>query len=703
MPLNSMDGTLDQQLKRHSSLYHLAGLDGLRALAIIAVLVYHSGMGWMPAGFVGVQVFFVVSGYLITWLLLSEWHSTGKINLKQFWLRRARRLLPALFVMITATLSFAVAFLPEEVAGLRGDVLAAIGYVTNWHLIFAQQSYFDAVGRPSLLQHLWSLAVEEQFYFLWPLLLALILRWRRPSSAWVVAVLGAALSALLMLALYQPDVDPSRVYYGTDTRAAGLLIGAALAFLWQPEIGKRALLAAPCKPAPHHLPVLDTGARKRSRTGVRLANMERGLPLLLDAIGIAGLAILLGAAVAFDEYQPALYFWGLTLVAVTTAIVILVATHPQTRLGSFLDREPLRWIGQRSYGIYLWYWPVFDLTRAHLDVPLDGLALFAMRLVLTVGLAALSFRFIENPIRRGALGRAWAVIRHERGGSRTSVRLRVAGSVASLLVFSIALGASVVNAQPPPPPEYLTELSFAKSADAFMSAGATASAPSNPPTPAAAGLDAPKKSEMAEKSSPPAISPMPVGRVPQTIVAPAQPSPTSAARVVVAVGPETGRAHQVLAIGDSVMLGAVNDLERAVANIEVDAQLGRQVSMAINDLKARREGNHLGDAVVIHVGNNGPFSAKQFAELMGVLAEVPRVVIVNDTVPREWEASNNAMLATVVKKYPNVNLVDWHAESANHPEYFWKDGIHLRPEGAKAYAELVSAALNGERRSPAPG
>src|SRR5215217_6687399 len=215
---------------------YVPGLDGLRALAVIAVLLYHAGLPWIPGGFLGVEVFFVISGYLITALLLTEWRRLGRVDLKAFWLGRARRLLPALYLVLVVTLAYAVVFLPGEVAGLRGDVLAALGYVTNWYLVLGQESYFEAIGRPSLLKHLWSLAVEEQFYLIWPLVLAFGLsmgatRWRRRRIL-ILALAGAVTSALLMALLYRPEVDPSRIYFGTDTRATGLLVGAALAFVW---------------------------------------------------------------------------------------------------------------------------------------------------------------------------------------------------------------------------------------------------------------------------------------------------------------------------------------------------------------------------------------------------------------------------------------------------------------------------------------
>ena len=228
------------------------GLDGLRAIAVMAVLLYHADLRWLPGGFLGVEVFFVISGYLITALLLAEWHQKGSINLKEFWLRRARRLLPALYVLLVVSMAFAVVFLPGEVAGLRAEAIAAVGYVTNWFLILGQESYFESVGRASLLEHLWSLAVEEQFYLIWPLLLALGLgvgtRYRRRKLILAAALVGAAGSAVAMALMYTPGVDPSRIYYGTDTRATGLLCGAALG-MDGPAPARRALHSSPGRPA----------------------------------------------------------------------------------------------------------------------------------------------------------------------------------------------------------------------------------------------------------------------------------------------------------------------------------------------------------------------------------------------------------------------------------------------------------------------
>src|SRR5215203_2186902 len=284
------------------------GLDGLRALAVIAVLLYHADLSWIPGGFLGVEVFFVISGYLITALLLAEWHQKGTINLKDFWMRRARRLLPALYVLLVVSLAFAVVFLPGEVARLRDDVLAAFGYVTNWYLIFGHVSYFEAVGRPSLLQHLWSLAVEEQFYLLWPPVLALALavgasRLRR-RRALTVALAGAVASAVAMALLYAPGVDPSRIYYGTDTRSTGLLCGAAVAFLWLPDDKYRP------SETRHYRLELATRGRFRRRWGWTA-------PLLLDVVGFAALGALVWFCLNLGEFQPFLYSGGFALVGIT--------------------------------------------------------------------------------------------------------------------------------------------------------------------------------------------------------------------------------------------------------------------------------------------------------------------------------------------------------------------------------------------------
>jgi peptidoglycan/LPS O-acetylase OafA/YrhL len=400
---------------------YLPGIDGLRAIAVLAVLLFHGDVESVGGGFLGVEVFFVVSGYLITLLLLREFDGGGTVALKAFWSRRVRRLLPAAGAVVLASLSYALLFLPDEVSGLRADGLSAAGYVTNWWLVFEDQPYFEAMGRPSLLQHLWSLAVEEQFYLAWPIVFLVLLKFLGKRFALLVTVAGAAGSYGLMAWLHDPAVDPARVYYGTDTRAGGLLVGAALAMTWDPR------------------KVRAGGAAMRA------------------AVTAAGGLGLLGLAMAFlviDSSTSWLYPWGFVAIAGGTVASIVGATHPGSPLlAKGLGSGPMRWAGTRSYGLYLWHWPVFVLTRPGVDVPFDGLDLLAGRLVLAAVAAELSFRLIEQPFRTGAVTRGVRVtFRHRPVRARL---LSASGGFAA-----VAFGFSVFHAPQATVPEYLAEGGF---------------------------------------------------------------------------------------------------------------------------------------------------------------------------------------------------------------------------------------------------
>jgi peptidoglycan/LPS O-acetylase OafA/YrhL len=636
----------------------------LRAFAVIAVLLYHADLAWIPGGFLGVEVFFVISGYLITALLLTEWRQRGRIDLKTFWLRRARRLLPALYVLLVVILAFAVVFLPGEVAGLRGDVLAAFGYVTNWYLIFGQESYFEAVGRPSLLQHLWSLAVEEQFYLIWPPILALGLcigatRLRR-RRVLMVALFGAVASAVTMALLYVPGVDPSRIYYGTDTRATGLLCGAALAFLWSPGDKYRP------SETRHHRLRLPGRSRFRRRWGWTA-------PLLLDVVGFAALGALVWFCLNLGEFQPFLYCGGLALVGLATTATIMALVHPHALIGSrFLGSAPLRWVGVRSYGIYLWHWPVFMVTRPDLDVPIDGLPLLALRLTATVVLADLSYRYIETPIRRGALERAWRTLREARGPLRWRLHLQWAGALVPILASCALLGVAVAQAEPPEKPSYLASMKSVHTVEQSHHASSTA------------GIDRPSLEQEGHEQAP-------------------YNGPRVKAETPVKQTWDSGRTGSseftgsVSAIGDSVMLGAVGGLQKDIKGLTVvDAEVGLQVYAATDTLRYRRALGQLGDVVIVHLGNNGTFTRGQFDEIMRILSGVDRVVFVNVSVPRAWEEANNEVIAEGVERYPNTVLVDWHSASADRAEIFYRDGYHLRPEGQRLYADLISSYLPEE-------
>ena len=657
----------------------MPGLDGLRALAVVAVLLYHAGLASVPGGFLGVEVFFVISGYLITALLVTEWRRRGRIDLAAFWMRRARRLLPALYLVVVATLAYAVLFLPGEVAGLRGDALSAFGYVTNWYLIFGDESYFEAMGRPSLLRHLWSLAVEEQFYLLWPPVVAFGIslgarRWRLRRLMFVSLAVASG-SALLMAALYAPDIDPSRIYYGTDTRATGLLFGAALAFVWRP--GERTSRESCARLA-------GRGSRPAGRIRRKWGWMR---PALLDAIGLGALAGLAAFCLSLGEFQPLLYKGGFAAVGLTTAALIAVVAHPQARVGTqLLGWRPLRWVGERSYGIYLWHWPVFMVTRPGLDVPLEGAKLLALRLAVTVLLAHLSYRYVEQPARHGALGRAWRQLRRANAPRRRDLGLRWAAFATPVVALCVVVGVAVWRAEAPAPPAYLAthEIHTAKEP-----APAEENSARHAPPPEAKNLQnaqtppAPNKAPArGEEKSGAAASDAPGKQAPQNGRDEGGTGEAAKGDGAAATGP-------VSAIGDSVMLGSAGPFQKQVDVSVMDAEVGMQIPYAIDVLRSRGAAGQLGDTVVVHLGNNGVFTRGQFEEMMRVLEDVDRVIFVNVRVARAWEAPNNRVIAAGVARHPNAELVDWYSASAGRPELFVSDGVHLQPPGQRLYAAMI--------------
>ncbi len=399
----------------------MPGLDGLRAIAVLAVVAYHLGFGWAPGGLLGVGVFFTLSGYLITDILLAQVARRGGIRLGRFWLARARRLLPALFLMLIVVIAWVTLFGPRQPPQFRDAVVAAALYFSNWWLIFEQVSYFVDFGPASPLNHLWSLAVEEQFYIVWPLILLVGLRFIperplpsgiRPRLAGATAALALA-SAITMAVLYKPSLDPSRVYYGTDTRACELLVGAALAMIWP--------------------------SRKLK------ANVAPNARRLLDGLGIAGLLVIALMVWRTGRFDSFLYRGGFLVLALATALVIVALAHPACRLGPVLGWGALRWVGVRSYGIYLWHFPIIVLTTPAGEQG-TNLLRDALQVAAILAVAALSWRYVEEPVRHGALGRLWKRARAGELHPRTMPQYGwAAGGGALAVVFVAAAGMAGVG------------------------------------------------------------------------------------------------------------------------------------------------------------------------------------------------------------------------------------------------------------------
>ncbi len=594
---------------------YMAGLDGLRALAVLAVIAYHLNLQWVPGGLLGVGVFFVLSGYLITDLLVSQWDRRGHIDLRDFWYRRARRLLPALWTMLLLVLTWITLFHSGELASLRGDVVAALLYASNWWYIFHHVSYFARYGPPSPFVHLWSLAVEEQFYLVWPLLLVIGLRFvRRKGWLLLLTLLLATASAFAMALLYHPGFNPNRVYYGTDTRAFSLLIGAALALVWPSQR-------------------LSTHVSRTARWA-------------LDLLGVSGLAVVFWMFWQTNQYETFLYRGGMVILSLATAAVIASLAHPASHFSKILGVGPLRWLGVRSYGLYLWHYPIIVLTTPTVNTSTSFDALRAgAQVAASIALAALSWHFVEEPIRQGALSRWWEDTRR-RGWNNLSVKGWTTG-LATLLALMISVGGLA----------------------GLVPAAAATFASIAPPS-------STKTGSTSTKSSAKPVPPNQPGK------------PTSQTPVTPSV-----LGSEVTAIGDSVLLDAKPDLQALLPGVRVYGQVDRQLYQAQALVSLLKQQRALGNRVIIELGTNGAFTQSQLVSLLQSLGSVKRIVLVNTRVPRPWQNAVNQTLAHVAKTFPHTVLVNWYQASAHHRGWFYPDGVHLNPVGAEHYSQLLVNAL----------
>jgi peptidoglycan/LPS O-acetylase OafA/YrhL len=649
---------------------YMPGLDGLRAFAVLAVIAYHLGAPWAQGGLLGVGVFFTLSGYLITDLLLGRWRS-GSMRLGNFWIRRARRLLPALFLMLIVVTAWVTLAQPFQLSSLRGAVASAATYWNNWWLISQHISYFARFGPPSPLGHLWSLAIEEQFYLLWPFILLLGLRFIRERPGLVrvhlrlaLVTIGLAIaSAVLMAVLYQPGFDSSRVYDGTDTRAFGLLFGAALAMVW---------------PA----------AQLSRNVAARARRVLDGL----GTVGLVGIALLIWRT---NQYSSFLYPVGFVLLSLSTVLLLAALVHPATRLGRILGIRPLRWIGVRSYGIYLWHFPVIVLTTPVLETGQVNLGRAVLQTAATFIIAALSWRFVEDPIRRGALGRLWARVKSGRWSLGSLPRLGWAtlGASAAVLVLASFGMAGVA------PVGRVSSLAASTPLDA-LSTQAPLTAPGNG-----------KETALA-----------PISHRPP----PAAPSGAPADTGDGASNSTKTSCRAVVHIGDSTSEGLISPDYLPEAKQRIGAQYARvgassfrpEISGATSIVETLPGGENAYDVArgllsqgykgcwVLALGTNDTADV-YVGSSVGVETRIERMMSVIGKQPVLWvnvkslvssgpySESNmqdwdNALLQEC-SKYPSMHVYDW--ASAVKDGWFIPDGIHFTTPGYAARGRLIANAL----------
>ncbi|MCI5525616.1 MAG: acyltransferase [Dorea sp.] len=597
---------------------YIKEIDGLRALAVIMVLAYHLKMPFAKSGLLGVTVFFVISGYLITGILINEIEESGGVDLKNFWLRRIRRLLPAVLSM--AVVMIFVSAVVNRVVFTKGcnDLLSAVFGYNNWWQIFRKVSYFENAGAPSPFTHCWSLAIETQFYLIYPILLILLSKARNRGKvfATVTAVL-AMISVVLMGVLYSPDGDPSRVYYGTDTRAFSLLIGALAAIQKEYHIIK-----------------------------VKL----RGK--LWAVIGSISVLILIGMMMLISSYSSFLYYGGQAIVSVLAAFVVYAVTVSRSLLNIILGSSILKWVGDRSYSIYLWHYPIIVLMSGGKRA---AWWIVILEVVLSVGFAELSYRFIETPVRHGIIGEYIGIINsrpHNRRERHRQIQVARRSLKAMAAVLATGLALSLCIAFVPKKTTLDTVVKREKKATEVTK------------------LTNQKLKEQKAKAK--------------------KTAKTSKSTMT---DEELLKNVQMLLIGDSITVDVTDYFYKVLPNSISDTKIGRSTLTGVkvfDEYQTQKKWD--GDGVIFALGTNGPMY-DTLGRIRQKVGDKPLFLTTVHAPKEDFESSNNEEIRKFVKEHEHTYLIDWYTASADHPEYFDQDDTHLLPKGAEAYAQCIKDAV----------
>lgn len=607
---------------------YITGLDGIRAIAVIMVLAYHLKLALFKSGFLGVTVFFVLSGYLITGILISEVEEEGTIDLKNFWLRRIRRLVPA--VMSMAVVIIFVSAVVNRIIFTKGckDFLSSVLGFNNWWQIFNKVSYFEAAGVTSPFTHCWSLAIETQFYLIYPLILLGIYklaksrgegRAKRGLLFAGVTLLLALISVILMIVLFDPQQDASRVYYGTDTRAFSLLFGALLAILWDYRMVPRRLSAS--------------------------VNM---------VLGCVSFAVLLVMTIAINGSSNFWYRGGQFFGTILTVLMVYAVSGRKTWLSRFLSNPVLKWIGDRSYSIYLWHYPIILLISKGIKA---SWWITLIEIVLSVVLAELSYRFIETPIRHGIIGEYLNILR-SRPKSRQEKKRQIQVARRSLKVMA---GTFVLTVS------LILCMIFVPKKNA---------------------LDTLQKREAKAKET---------GKMTEEQLAKQKANGSESDDTICTADltdDEILEGLNLLLIGDSIAVDVTDDFYEIFPNSVSDTKIGRITSLGKQVLDSYiDEKKWEGEGVIFASLSNSPINGELEAIREKIGKDMP-LFLTTVRIPHDtFEEESNSKIKKFVEENDHTYLIDWYAASEGHDEYFDADDTHLLPAGAKAYAKCIKEAV----------
>lgn len=622
---------------------YITGFDGIRTLAVLGVIIYHLAPSTLQGGYLGVPIFFVVSGYLITYLLIQEWDTTHSINVLSFYGRRLKRLYPALVTMLLGTTAYITLFQRSLLVNIRKTVLTNLIYGYNWFEIGHGQSYFDRFSGESPFTHLWSLSIEGQFYLVWPLVvLGLLLVFRKRARAVFPLLALVIVSALAMAFLYDPK-NPNRVYYGTDTRMFAILVGAAIAFIW---------------PA-HRLN----------------ANIEPAQRWFLDGVGGLSLITLIWMFFTMNGQAALTYKGGMFWFTVLAGVLVATVAHPGSDMNRILSNPVFSYVGQRSYGIYLYQFPVMIFYEARVNIGNHPLFHALVELCLIMVVTEISYRWIENPMRHYHYGQLTNDVRaylQQPGAHRLASSL---GVIAALLFGLTAVGfvQQPAGAKPTALQRTINERQAAtkkKNAAAVKKQKA---------------LDAASSKRKHEKVAFSKLS--------------KKDQKTAKKYFLTADELEISKQTALTAVGDSVLLDDSGALQDVFPGAIVDGAVGRQADALPGVINGLAQRGQLAKTVLVNIGTNGYVTPDQADQIVHAIGPKRQIFWVTAHVPtREWQNSVNARIAKTAKKYSNVHVVDWYTAAKGHTDWFINDHVHPNDHGNRYYTSLIAKAIAKENQ-----